>query len=116
MAPSLNRLMRLHWAARRKLLRKWEWAIHCETFRREKPVAILTADKLTVRITRRSRHMLDHDNLYGSAKIILDAMKHIGLIADDSPEHIELHCEQESGAAMTIIRINPLPTNHRLTG
>lgn len=106
-APSLNRLMRMHWAARRKLLKKWEVILWAELYR------IGAHDfrykgKVTVQIMRRSHHMMDADNLHGAAKLILDSLKTAGVIEDDSPEHINLICEQESGQIGTTIRVIPL--------
>jgi Holliday junction resolvase RusA-like endonuclease len=109
-APSLNRLMRLHWAARRRLLKKWEWIMYVETYRVRGPTAVKFEGKLSVRITRRSRKTLDHDNLYGSAKLILDAMTSVGLLLDDDPAHIELICEQERGTPQTTIKVMLAPS------
>lgn len=102
-APSTNRLMRMHWAARNRLIKKWQWLVWLEVFRLGFPS--LPPGKLAVRITRYSRHVLDADNLAGTAKVVLDAMKAAALIADDSPAHIDLTCEQESGAPRTMIRL-----------
>lgn len=38
--------------------------------------------------------MMDTDNLYGSFKLIGDAMKGIGLVKDDSPRYVTLKCDQ----------------------
>ena len=107
-APSPNRLMRLHWAARRRLLKKWEWIVFAEVYRMGGPLAIKYHGKLAVRITRRSRNALDQDNLVGSAKLVLDALKNAKIIEDDSPEHIELTCVQERGLPQTTIQVSPI--------
>lgn len=105
-APSLNRLMRMHWAARRKLLKKWEVAVWAELYRIGAH-RFHYSGRVTVHIMRRSHHMLDADNLHGAAKLILDSLKTARVIEDDSPEHIDLVCEQESGKLQTTIRITP---------
>lgn len=107
-APSLNRLVRMHWAARNRLLKKWQWIVWAEVYRLGGPSGMKFHGKVRVRITRRSHHLLDADNLHGAAKLVLDALKTAKVIEDDSPEHIELHCEQESGSAQTTIRIDAL--------
>lgn len=93
----------MHWAARRRLLQKWQWLVWLEIFRQGFPS--LPPGKLSVRITRCSHHVLDTDNLHGAAKIVLDALRHAHLIVDDSPRHIDLACEQETGAQLTRIQL-----------
>lgn len=113
--PSLNKLLRMHWVARRKLLKQWEWLIFLEFWKQHGGATnYYRAEKAKVRITRFSHHLLDPDNLHGSAKIVLDALKKIGLIADDAPDRLWLICEQESGAPRTVISINPLPAGSEL--
>ena len=114
--PSLNRLLRMHWAARRRLLKRWEWAVFAEVYRVGGPLAVRFHGKVQVRICRRSRGMLDQDNLAGSAKFVLDALKVSKVIADDSPAHIELTCEQESGPALTTITVTPINPLSQVTG
>lgn len=114
--PSLNRLMRLHWAARRRLLKKWEWIVFAEVYRVGGPLAIKYEGRMRVRITRRSGKLLDQDNLVGSAKIVLDALKNSRLIADDSPLHIELICDQETGRPMTKIQVSPINASLQTAG
>lgn len=107
-APSLNRLVRMHWSARRRLLKKWEWIVFAEVYRVGGPLAIKYHGKMRVSIIRRSHHVLDHDNLHGAAKLVLDALKAARVIEDDSPDHIELHCEQERGPSQTTIHVDAL--------
>lgn len=47
-----------------------------------------------IHYTRYSKAMMDTDNLYGSFKLIGDAMKGIGLVKDDSPRYVTLKCDQ----------------------
>ena len=114
--PSLNRLLRMHWRTRRRLLKKWEWAVFAEVYRLGGPIAVKQVGRVAVRITRRGRKTLDQDNLHGSAKIILDALKASRVIDDDSPAHIELTVEQESGSPQTTVRIAPINALQTDTG
>ena len=115
--PSLNRLLRLHWAQRRKLTKKWQWLLFTEVYRLGGPMAVFQEGKLAVRITRFYRRVpLDEDNLAGSAKFVLDAMKVSRLIADDSPAHIALTCAQTQGSPRTIIQVSPYNASVPTTG
>ena len=114
--PSMNVLLRTHWAARRRMLKKWEWILYVEAYRLRGPTGFKFDGKVRVRIIRRAHRMLDTDNLVGSCKIILDAMKTVGLIPDDSPDHIALTCEQEAGKAQTTIQVSPINKLPPMTG
>lgn len=46
--------------------------------------------RVTVRVERRGVKILDTDNLYGSAKFIVDACKAAGFITGDDPSTIDL--------------------------
>lgn len=50
--------------------------------------------KSGVCITRFSTGSLDEDNLYGSAKSLLDGLRQAGLIPGDSPKEIDLEVKQ----------------------
>lgn len=47
-----------------------------------------------LRIESRRRRLLDLDNLYGGAKLIIDACRYKNLIKGDSTKDIELHVSQ----------------------
>lgn len=49
---------------------------------------------ITRRYARKQREM-DHDNLVSGTKSLRDAMKRVGVIADDSPDMLECHVLQE---------------------
>lgn len=103
--PSLNKLLRMHWSARRKLIKKWQWLLWLE-ISRAGGLDTFPKGKVEVRITRSSYHALDQDNLNGSAKIVLDALKINRVIPDDSPHHIALICDQDSGRPSTRIQVS----------
>jgi hypothetical protein len=51
----------------------------------------------------------DPDNLYGSAKVVLDAMENLRFIKKDNDEHIKLHVtQQENREAMTFVVLEGL--------
>ena len=52
--------------------------------------------KAKVTCIRFSSSVMDKDNLYFSFKPCVDGLKAFGIIADDSPKHIDLICEQET--------------------
>jgi hypothetical protein len=65
--------------------------------------------RVTVRIVRCSRYLLDQDNLYGSAKQILDRLVESEIIPGDGPGEITLEvvqfqvaCPKEIGTAITV--------------
>ena len=101
--PSLNVLLRMHWTKRRKLNKTWQWLIWLEVFGRGGAQRCAVHGKVTVRILRRSRQTLDQDNLAGSAKIVLDALKVARVIDDDDPSHVSLICQQELGKPSTSV-------------
>jgi hypothetical protein len=55
--------------------------------------ALISPRMVHIHYTRYSKAMMDTDNLYGSFKLIGDAMKGIGLVKDDSPRYVALRCE-----------------------
>ena len=51
--------------------------------------------KMRVKIHIAHKQKFDPDNLVGSVKVILDALREIHFLADDSPELLELEVTQE---------------------
>jgi hypothetical protein len=51
--------------------------------------------RAVLRIIRKSCRLLDADNLGGSCKPLIDAIRYAGLIADDDPASVELIFAQE---------------------
>lgn len=114
--PSLNRLLRMHWTARRRLQDKWRWLVWTEIYARGGPERCGFTDKVQIRILRRSRKILDDDNLHGSAKIVLDAIKNSKVISDDNPLHVSLICQQELGKPLTTVWVTPVNVLIRADG
>jgi hypothetical protein len=51
--------------------------------------------RITVRVTRYARKLLDADNFAGGCKPIIDQLRYTGHIPDDNPAAIKLEFEQE---------------------
>lgn len=108
--PGLNVLLRMNWYRRHAEGKKWQklvWIARCQALI-GKPAPICKAQ---VVMTRTSPKLLDQDNLYGSAKLVLDAMKRLDLIVDDSPDHLHLDVKQEIGKANCRIELSELPAS-----
>lgn len=76
-----------------------------------KAAGVLTAvggEKRKVHITRYGVRRLDADNLYGGAKILVDALRAAGVIWEDDPDHLDLRITQAKttrGDARTEVEI-----------
>jgi hypothetical protein len=105
--PSLNTMLRRHWSVDRKLKTKWGklvWvAVRSQRLTVQSPL-----QRARITITRLSPRMLDPDNATGGCKHILDSLRLLDIIADDTPEHVELIVRQEKGKAGTRIQIEAL--------
>jgi len=102
--PGLNMVLRMGWQRRHSLTRKWRksiWAARCQVIHgRPTPIA-----KAKVLIERTSPNLLDTDNLYGSVKVVLDALRCNELIVDDNPESLTLGVTQKKGPPHLRIQI-----------
>jgi hypothetical protein len=86
--PSLNRLMRAHWSNRHPQREYWQWLVR-EARLTAKLSPPQAPSKVRVTITRYGSKILDHDNLVGGAKLLVDALVREGFAKDDRPEHME---------------------------
>lgn len=106
----------MHWAEAKKWHDGWfsEVAIAARLATRGK--AMVPYLRARVIVDYQVVRLMDVDNLHGSAKPLLDALKDAhggaGVIVDDSPEHIELVVRQckvgkinEQGVLLTIEKI-----------
>jgi len=87
---SRNRLDSMHWSGRSKYSKKWQ-ALLLIAFKLKPPQAV---GKIRFKITGCRYRLLDHDNFVGGCKGVLDALKRLGVILDDSPEFVEVEYEQ----------------------
>jgi hypothetical protein len=91
--PPMNRLLRMHWADRRRRLKGLAWDVHLAVGARGQPFA-----RALVEVGRYSIRALDVDALPSTAKLLLDVLqpaskRHpygLGMIADDGPDSCEL--------------------------
>lgn len=94
LVPSQNQLLRWHWAKRRRLQNKLTAIVRYGMTLPERTMCPITPAAVT--ITRRAfGKEPDRDNLVASSKLVLDALRDAGVIADDSPEHITLAVQWE---------------------
>lgn len=77
--PSLNEIIRMHWSDLRK--KKKAWATLVRSQQRE---GVHTPVQFTYHMARPG--LLDMDNLYGSSKILIDALVRAGVLPDDDPQ------------------------------
>ena len=94
--PSMNQVMRMHWAERKRLRSQLQWeltAALADVGRKlPPPLYGKAAPRRRVTITTYRPRRLDPDN--AQPKILLDAMRDIGLIRNDSPRWLELVVNQ----------------------
>ena len=96
--PSANQLMRMHWAVKKRLRTTLQWelvrALH-EIGHPLPPIAVnVKAPKRRLLIIAYRPRRFDLDNAYGGCKVLIDAMRDVGLIRNDSPKWLELRVEQ----------------------
>lgn len=92
--PSLNALLRMHWAKRKRFKDGYILALPKRRAKAKKKMLVSIAVFLP---TRR----FDIDNLHGAVKLIIDALRRNNLIYQDSPRWIDLNVSQ------SLDRFNP---------
>ncbi len=118
--PSLNAWQRMHWAKRRQVAVSLEGFVALECGERLKmpmvwyvsPTRRRLQGRLRksgmpdghrfVRITRRGPRTLDHDNLVGGCKPLVDALVKVGLIENDTPDLVTVEYQQERGTGCRV--------------
>jgi hypothetical protein len=116
--PSLNQTLRTHWAKRGRQRDKLAWEIMAQLggpAHFPRPMF----ERCRVTVTRHGTKLLDHDNLAGSCKLLVDSLcapskRHpmgLGIIVDDTPERCELIAKQDkrTNAPATIVLVEELP-------
>ncbi|MBE3130607.1 MAG: hypothetical protein IMZ54_07805 [Acidobacteria bacterium] len=97
--PSTNQLERMHWAVKRQLRQGLQWELTAglaDTGMKLPPLLYgKTAPKRRVTITIYRPRRFDPDNATGGCKVLLDAMRDIGLLRNDSPKWMELVVNQK---------------------
>lgn len=106
--PSINALFGQHWAKRARQKDEWHWLVKqarldAKVFVNETPA------RAKVTITRYGPRMLDDDNCWGGAKLLIDCLVRERLIENDTPNHIELIVKQHvSKPSRTIVQIEAI--------
>lgn len=94
--PTLNISLRGHWSIPYKQKKKWHWIFKHYMGKDQIPKA---EDDATYFLLIRSyrKGTMDKDNLYGSHKWMIDALRDSGFIYDDDSPHCALTVEQRKG-------------------
>ena len=105
--PSLNKQLRMHWYARARVKKQCVKAVDdALKVSGYKVTEMIKPSRRRVTIISYRKRLLDEDNNVGSTKPLLDAVKDMGLIWDDSPKFCELVTRQEKAKDVrTEIRI-----------
>lgn len=78
----------MHWAKRRRYNKSWLSRVRL--FARKPPATWDRKRRVVVAIVLFCTRRYDRDNAYGSVKPILDALRHLGWIENDSERWIDL--------------------------
>lgn len=92
---SANKLLRMHYQARKRLRVDYRERLFEHGIRRKNP----PEGRQLVRITRvlgPGQREFDTDNLHGSVKELLDSLRDFRIVRDDTPSAIELVVEQDA--------------------
>lgn len=84
--PSLNEVNKMHWSQRNRLRGEWQWLVKAAVLNDR--VTVVTHEKAKITIERYGPRRLDHDNLVGGAKQLMDSLVREGFVVDDSPKHL----------------------------
>lgn len=107
-SPSLNNVTGQHWSIYWRAKRQWLrliWVAKIEAQCFGDPMI----ERSRITIERRGVNLLDTDNCIGGVKPLVDCLKLLRIIADDSPAHVALTVTQERGLPeRTVIRIEAL--------
>lgn len=98
--PSGNELRRKYRNRFAYMRLRGAWALEIQaavllSARNRLVLAAETGQRAKVEICVHHSRMYDLDNLHSGIKPVLDSLKNLGLISDDSPKHIELIVTQE---------------------
>lgn len=105
--PSLNEVNKMHWSQRNKMRGQWQWLVRAAVLNDK--VTVVQHQKARVTIERYGPRRLDHDNLVGGAKQLMDSIVREGFVVDDSPEHLLTEYRQHiDRTPRTIVHIEAL--------
>ena len=100
---SNNEVIKMHWAVKRETRKAYGWALQTAILesREIDPEFLYRKTRRRVKIVSYRGRTLDPDNLSGGAKILIDAMRDLGLIFRDSKRWIILEIDDR------LDRLNP---------
>ena len=109
--PSLNKYLRMHWAVKKRLRHEF-WLLLAERTNIDNRMS--GPEKMRVQINVHSKgataRRLDSENLWGGCKPLIDAMRDVGLIRNDSPRWLDLGvCEKREDGPFTVIEFEAAP-------
>jgi hypothetical protein len=87
----------MHWAAKKRLADQWGMLIVSGLLRQGIWVrAVLAKDRERRRVifTLHNARQYDKDNAYGACKVVLDALRNLGILYDDRPAYLETEVKQ----------------------
>jgi Holliday junction resolvase RusA-like endonuclease len=92
---STNMLVKMHWAQKKRYREKAAWALRCAAIGNEIELYGEVRRRRRVVITLYIPRRFDLDNAYGGQKILIDAMRDVGLIRNDSMRWVDLTINQK---------------------
>ena len=93
---SLNKLLRTNRWKRMELKEEFAWEVYAGIHEQNPDhEAITTPRKMKLNIISYRKSFLDRDNFIGGLKVLIDSIKELRLIYDDSPEYLGLEAKQE---------------------
>ena len=112
----LNKMLRMHWAARGRLNRGIALDVLCQVRGNKAGRAWIGNDSpVTISATRYASRALDCDNYAGSLKGVLDALVACRIIEDDSPAYLSIGAlDQQRPGRGEVARLE-LTVSRRLT-
>jgi hypothetical protein len=95
LTPSLNPLLRMNRFKRMKLKEDLAWEVFVELQEQNPGYEVIgTPRKMNLNIISYRKSFLDKDNFWGGLKPLVDAIKELRLIYDDSKEFLKWDAEQ----------------------
>ena len=84
---SLNRSLRFHWAKNKKIKKQYE-LIKRNQMSLNNVTKAIVGERFSLHIVSYRKRLLDHDNLYGAHKWLIDALCNELFIWDDDTVHL----------------------------
>jgi len=95
LTPSLNPLLRMNRFKRLEKKESFAWEVFVELQEQNPDYDVIaTPRKMRMNIISYRKSFLDRDNFVGGLKPLIDAIKELRLIYDDSEEFLNLEAEQ----------------------